>query len=608
MRCFNLLINMRFLFLFIFIFFANESWSKQFVDEYEITTKSYSVCKNRDDAPIVIKVDSSTYPSPSSFSIASGVTVADKNHELICVDHKRKEIYLAFDYPENGLDGGPLCAQNNNIDSNGNRLAYTPCNSVFYRTDGAQTTVNHLVGCLITACLTSLANMRSIIFEEGNLKTAIETLNLTQYMSFKDLFADLGNTIKELESKIRKVILKPYENSFYNYEDFERDYKNIISRFEIIGEEIQRLNQYSENYYFKENEMAFISHTNSYEKLKGLIPKIEDKKIYFVAQEKNAREEIERKELEQKRQELAAREEEKRLKSVAEKKLLIEKEKEELILATKKLLFNLGYEVNVADTSFDLKARTALVAFQKDFDINPIENKPSENLLSELQRAFRNSPNPLDLTNYDIAGSGSGFLVNEKGYVVTNVHVVDECSLITVGKRIPANIEKADRVNDVAVLKINNNGNYIPLSISEDDVELGEEIFVAGFPINMILENLNFTSGSISSEVGVGQNINQFQFTAPIQPGNSGGPIFNAYGGVIGIAVSTASTKEFEELIGTNIQNINFGIKASTIRSLLKQSDVSVSNGNPNWFKGQKNVASVAKTGTVLIQCWNENN
>jgi S1-C subfamily serine protease len=598
---------MRSFFLFLLLFFASESWSAEFTDGYEITTKAYSICKNRDDAPIVIKVNSNTYPSPSSFSIARDGTVIDKNHELLCVDHKRKEIYLAYDYPNNGLDTGPLCAANNNIDSNGNRLAYTPCNSIFYRTDNTQTAANHLMSCLFTACLASLANMRSLIFEERNLKTAVEILNLTQYMSFKDLFVALGNDIKELDLKTKKVIDKQYDNSFYNFEDFRRDYQNIKSRFESIDEEITRLNQYSDNYYFKENEKAFISHTNSYYELKKLIPKIEDKDLDFVAKEKISQEETKRKELEQKRQKLAAQDEAKRLKVIADKKLLAENEKEELILATKKLLFNLGYEVDVEKTNFDLKARTALVAFQKDFDINPIENKPNENLLSELQRAFRNSPNPLDLTNYDIAGSGSGFLVNEKGYVVTNVHVVDECSLITVGKRIPANIEKADRVNDVAILKINNNGDYVPLSMSEDDVELGEEIFVAGFPINMILENLNFTSGSISSEVGVGQNINQFQFTAPIQPGNSGGPIFNAYGGVIGIAVSTASTKEFEELIGTNIQNINFGIKASTIRSLLKQSDVPVSIGNPNWFKGQKNVASVAKTGTVLIQCWNEN-
>ena len=418
------------------------------------------------------------------------------------------------------------------------------------------------------------------------------------FLKLSKSISEFGNEVSNLDYKIKRVLDKQYDSAFYNLRLFNKDFNNINSRIETGYSKIKTIesNVKRNNALATRKKISFESFIASFNELSLFLPELKAKQLNFISLEKENDEKIKK----------AVEVVTKQKHAEKEKRLAIEA-KNELVKATKKLLSNLGYEVDISNNKFDLRAKTALIAFQKDYDINPINNEPTENLLSELQRAFRNSPNPLDLTNYDIAGSGSGFLVNEKGYVVTNVHVVDECSLITVGKRIPANIEKADRVNDVAILKINNNGEYIPLSMSEDDVELGEEIFVAGFPINMILENLNFTSGSISSEVGVGQNINQFQFTAPIQPGNSGGPIFNAYGGVIGIAVSTASTKEFEELIGTNIQNINFGIKASTIRSLLKQSDVSVSNGNPNWFKGQKNVASVAKTGTVLIQCWNEN-
>ena len=407
----------------------------------------------------------------------------------------------------------------------------------------------------------------------------------------------LDEEIINLDDKIKKVLDKSYDATWYNLKFFDRDFRNIKDRIETINSEIKIIesNVKRNNALATRDIVTFESFIDSYKRLSSSLPELKQKKLNFVnleekedAKIRKAVEIVTNRKLAQKKKELA------------------KKAKNELVIATKKILFNLGYEVDARNNNFDLKVKTALIAFQKDYDINPISNKPTEDLLTELQRAFRNSPNPLDLSNYYVSGSGSGFIVNDDGFVITNVHVVEDCSLITVGKKIIASIEKADIVNDVAILKINNNGNYTPLKISENDIELGEEIFVAGFPINMILENLNFTSGLIASEVGLGQNINQFQFTAPIQPGNSGGPIFNAYGGVVGIAVSTASTKKLEEMIGRNIQNINFGIKASTIKSLLKQSDVSISTGNPNWFEGQKNVANIAKTGTVLIQCWKE--
>lgn len=408
---------------------------------------------------------------------------------------------------------------------------------------------------------------------------------------------EFGKEVSNLDYKIKRVLDKPYDAAFYNLKFFNKDFNNIKSRIEIGNSEIRTIesNVKRNNALATRNTVSLESFVVSFNELSLLIPELKAKELNFINLEKEEDKKI------KKAVEIVTKQ-----KKIEKEKKLAKEARNELVIATKKILFNLGYEVDIRNNNYDLKAKTALIAFQKDYDINPINNEPSENLLSELQRAFRNSPNPLDLSNYFVSGSGSGFVVNDEGFVVTNVHVVEGCSLITAGKKIPASIEKADIVNDVAILKINNNGNYTPLKISENDIELGEEIFVAGFPINMILENLNFTSGTISSEVGVGQNINQFQFTAPIQPGNSGGPVFNSYGGVVGIAVSTASTKKFEEMIGTNIQNINFGIKASTIKSLLKQSDVSLSIGNPNWFTGQKNVASVAKTGTVLIQCWKE--
>jgi S1-C subfamily serine protease len=239
--------------------------------------------------------------------------------------------------------------------------------------------------------------------------------------------------------------------------------------------------------------------------------------------------------------------------------------------------------------------------------MKPIDGEISEALLIKLQSSFSKKQNTLDLKNYSVVGTGSGYLVDKNGHIVTNEHVVNGCSVITTGKNNTAELLRADATNDIAIIKTTDTEKYRPMSFADKDPALGQRIFVSGFPLNQILENLNFTSGTVSSEVGLMQNINQFQFTAPIQPGNSGGPILNEYGGVIGMSVATVSNKKFEEMVDTLVQNINFGIRQSSIQSLLDQESIKYETGNPKWFKNEESVAEEAKAGTVLIKCWNLN-
>ena len=280
----------------------------------------------------------------------------------------------------------------------------------------------------------------------------------------------------------------------------------------------------------------------------------------------------------------------------------------ELILAVQQLLKEIGYSLK-ADGKVGINTRTAVKAFQQDAKIRPVDGKITEKLLIQLQRHVSNKPavQQLDLRLYNQVSSGSGVLINKEGHIVTNEHVIDGCSLLTTGNDKPAILIKADSNNDIAIIKTSDTEKYIPLSIADNDPELGEKIFVAGYPLNFVLENLNFTSGSVSSEAGLLQNINQFQFSAPIQPGSSGGPILNEYGGVVGIAVSTLSTKKFEEFTESLVQNINYGIKKSSLESLLELSDIEYEEGNANYFRADdKQVAQIAKSGAILIKCWKE--
>ena len=282
---------------------------------------------------------------------------------------------------------------------------------------------------------------------------------------------------------------------------------------------------------------------------------------------------------------------------------LLEKEEQEILLTVQAFLYALGYAPG-DEGGFDFRTKTAIKAYQKDSGITPIDGEISEELFINLQSSYSKKQKTLNFNNYSIVSTGSGYLIDKKGHVVTNAHVIEGCSIITTGKNNTAEILRADENNDIAIIKTSDIEEYRAMSFANQDPALGQRIFVSGFPLNEILENLNFTSGTVSSEVGLLQNINQFQFTAPIQPGNSGGPILNEYGGVVGMSVASVSNKKFEELMDTLVQNINFGIRQSSIQSLLEQENIKYEKGNPKWFASEEAVAKEAKSGTILIKCW----
>ena len=162
-------------------------------------------------------------------------------------------------------------------------------------------------------------------------------------------------------------------------------------------------------------------------------------------------------------------------------------------------------------------------------------------------------------------GSGTAFVVNPDGALITCAHVVDGAFRVDAhlgGKTYPARIVARDDKNDLALLQIQAKDlPHLPFRDS-DEVELGQEVRAAGFPLSDVLdESLKLSSGTVSGIVTQG-NFTRLQIDARVNPGNSGGPLLDLHGRVVGIAS--------ELLLGQSIDSIGFAVPANKALALLR--------------------------------------
>ena len=204
------------------------------------------------------------------------------------------------------------------------------------------------------------------------------------------------------------------------------------------------------------------------------------------------------------------------------------------------------------------------------------------------------------------ASSGSGFAVSSDGYVITNHHVIDGCQKVVVhtkGKELPVTIVTYDPQNDLALLK----GDFRPKTVfplSNNRPELLQDIYVAGFPFgDKFSTSVKVTKGIISSLTGLGNNFSNIQIDAALQSGNSGGPILDDLGNVVGVAVSKLDAKYMFEEFGIIPENTNFGIKSSVVRSVLDSNSVDSPSANKRSIS-KSQLGEMISSGTYYISCW----
>lgn len=204
--------------------------------------------------------------------------------------------------------------------------------------------------------------------------------------------------------------------------------------------------------------------------------------------------------------------------------------------------------------------------------------------------------------------SGSAFQINDAGHFVTNHHVIEACTRVTLRRAdvmVDAQVIASDRHHDLAVLAADL-PSRTPLPLQTDrPVRLAEAIIVTGHPYKGLLASTpQVTTGTVSALAGIGDDTGIMQVQAPIQPGNSGGPIINLQGAAVGVAVATLDAAKILIATGSLPQNVNFGIKINAVRDLLDANGISYEAARATTILPLEEAAERAVAAVAAVQCY----
>jgi TPR repeat protein len=224
---------------------------------------------------------------------------------------------------------------------------------------------------------------------------------------------------------------------------------------------------------------------------------------------------------------------------------------------------------------------------------------------AEMGRGREPERRPPDPSN-DVKATGSAFLVSGIGDLVTNAHVVSECRRLTLADGTLLTMLAYEPASDLALLGSASLAGRSALPLrSGKGIRLADSVMVAGFPLTGIVSpDLNVTTGNVSALSGPDGNRALFQITAPVQSGNSGGPILDQAGNLVGVVVSKLDAVFVANLTGDLPQNVNFGISLGTLQTFLDANDVDYTSQPATRELANASIAEAAKSATFQIVCY----
>lgn len=236
----------------------------------------------------------------------------------------------------------------------------------------------------------------------------------------------------------------------------------------------------------------------------------------------------------------------------------------------------------VAGVSIILKC-SGIKTFPTIQQINQAQQQALEKQYQEAERKAQEQAK-------DAPSSGTGFFLSKDGYIATNYHVIADAKTLAVtgangdyNTTYSVSVEQVDTYNDLAILKVNDTqfkqlANNPPYKIRQSIAEIGENCYVLGYPlISTMGTDIKLTNGIISARTGFQGDVSQYQISAPVQPGNSGGPLFDKNGNIVGVV----SAKH------TGAENAGYAIKTSYLQNLIELVEPAISLPQYNALLGK---------------------
>ncbi|OPZ00678.1 serine protease [Bradyrhizobium sacchari] len=208
------------------------------------------------------------------------------------------------------------------------------------------------------------------------------------------------------------------------------------------------------------------------------------------------------------------------------------------------------------------------------------------------------------------AKSGTGFVVSANGHVVTNNHVIDGCvgdikGNLTGEAPLVLRVVSSDATNDLALLQAPSTVTFKEFArIRDRSIRSGDSVVAIGFPYHGLLSSdFTVTTGIVSSLSGMRNDSRFLQISAPVQPGNSGGPLFDTTGQIVGVVTGKLDSLRIAVATGNIPENINFAIKTGALRDFLDNSVVPYQTAEPKSELKTTDIAGNARPYTMLISC-----
>jgi hypothetical protein len=219
-----------------------------------------------------------------------------------------------------------------------------------------------------------------------------------------------------------------------------------------------------------------------------------------------------------------------------------------------------------------------------------------------------NGPFGVDPGQRRARASGSAFVV-APGRVLTNHHVIEGCTEIRLrtsgGADLPASVAASDPQRDLALLTVRGDAGPPLRFRAAPAMRRGEAVVTYGFPLAGLLSSgPTLTTGDVSALSGLRDNPQQFQISAPVQSGNSGGPLLDLAGHVVGVVTSKLNAQRVAQSTGDIPQNVNFAVKAEEAIDFLRRSGVQPQVArSDSTARNAAEVGEIAHPATLFLRC-----